>query len=121
MNLIDTNILIDYFEGKLPEKYLELLEYSNISCVTLVELADKFEKTNTPFEEVKEFIEKNFTIINMTFEIASLAAKIKKEKRKTRSKLGLTDAIILATAKINKLKLYTKDEDFEGEARVLKY
>ena len=121
MRLIDTNILIDYFNGSLPEKYLVLIEHSFISSMTLAELADKFQRENMCFEEVKDFLKENFTILNIGFEIAILAAKIKKERRKKFNKFGLSDALILATAKTNNLILYTKDKDFSGEAEVLNY
>ncbi len=121
MVLIDTNILIDYFEGKLPEKYLDLLSYSYLSSITLAEIADKFERKNISFEEPAHFIKNNFTILNIDFEIAKKAAKIKKERRKQHPKFGLSDALILATAKVHSLELHTKDHDFKGEASILDY
>ncbi len=121
MNVIDTNILIDYFEGTLPKKYVSLLAYSHISTITLAELADKFERKNISFTKVKPFLESNFTILPITFEIAQQAAKIKKQQRKKHPKFGISDAIILATSKQHNLQLYTKDYDFAGEATILDY
>lgn len=121
MKLIDTNILIDYFEGKLPLKYLDIISFASICTITLAEIADKFETKNIDFKDAKNFILNNFEIIPIDIEIAILAAKLKKEIRTKQSKFGLADALILATAKSNNLILYTKDNDFKDYATILKY
>lgn len=76
------------------------------------------EKLAARLNLVKEFSR----IVTLDEELAVAAGNIRHEMRKSGRKFGLSDAIILATARANGAKVITADEDFRGmrEAILLK-
>lgn len=111
--LIDTNVAIEYIGGTLPENALNKLdeiidEQFSISVINKIELLGF--KNITPLEEIKfkQFIEAS-NIIGLHEEIVNTTIGIRK-KYKTK----LPDAIIAATAMVNKITLITRNaKDFE--------
>ena len=112
--LIDTNILIYFFDGKLTEKQkIEVIgifrSSFNISVISKIEfLGFKDYFDSEKYEKVKEFI----STANVIPLSDDLIDKIIQIKQQTNSKLG--DAIIAATALINNLIVVTRNQkDFE--------
>lgn len=111
--LLDTNILIYYLAGDIPQKNLNEIENVftksfNISVITKIEFLGWNKHSNTEFELAHEFI--NYAnVITITEEIADLAIKIRRS-----SKIKLPDAVIAATCMDNNLILTTRnDKDFK--------
>ena len=109
--LIDTNAIIDFCNGKLPEngKRLLLARKPEVSIITNVEL---FATKNISAEEY-ELLEK-FTAISkiypVTEDLKELVVRIRRDNR-----LKLPDAIIAATALAHHLILITRNTaDFKN-------
>ncbi|MDO8428398.1 MAG: type II toxin-antitoxin system VapC family toxin [Candidatus Diapherotrites archaeon] len=116
--LIDSCIWIDYFSGKnlSAKEFIEGEHELIISSINLAEvyrfmLAHKSEKEAAL---VIEFMKKVSFSIPVSDEIALKAAEIRYEK-----KLGLGDAIILATAVLNEAKVVTSDSDFKNNSNAV--
>ncbi len=111
--LIDSTVIINHLQRKSTEEAKDLLESSNakISIITYLEVSNFMHKTGKTekLEEAKQLL-KSFEIIPLTLETCDLASKISHS-----NKMSLTDAIIYATAKLNKLRLATADSDFIGK------
>lgn len=101
--LFDTNILIYFLQGDPRAKKI-LKEYSirYISTITYLEVLTGLKETEK--EPIKSWLQNSFKILNVTREIAELAAHIRSEK-----KLKTPDAIILATAIHENAILFTND------------
>jgi predicted nucleic acid-binding protein len=106
--LYDTNILIDYLNGKTEAK-AELAGIADraISIITWIEVM-----VGVPVEaelKVRRFLA-TFEQIAVTKEVAEEAVKIRKETR-----LKLPDAMILATAYVSRRELVTRNtRDFHA-------
>jgi predicted nucleic acid-binding protein len=110
--LIDTNILIYYFNGLIKDKKIdEILKNSfNISIITKIEFLswDILKDNESLREKAKEFI-LNANVFNLDNEIANKTIKIKQKE-----KIKMPDAIIGATAIVNNFKLLTNNvKDFK--------
>jgi len=108
--LIDTNIVIDYLENKLPEPSLSLIDRLSIqiSVITRIELLVWPKATESKLAILNSFINAsevlllNESIILKTIEI--------RKNHYTK----LPDAIIAATAIVNDLSILTRNlTDFE--------
>lgn len=112
--LIDTNILIYFFDGKLTDKQrktvIELFEQSfNISVITKIEfLGFKDFFDNEKYVSAKEFVN-NANIIPLSDDLIDKIIEIKQQWN-----LKLGDAIIGATAIANSCTVVTRNQkDFE--------
>jgi len=112
--LIDTNILIYFFDGKLSEKQrktiIELFEQSfNISVISKIEfLGFKDFFDNEKYANAKEFVS-NANIISLSDDLIDKIIEIKQQWN-----LKLGDAIIGATAIANSCTIVTRNQkDFE--------
>lgn len=111
--LIDTNILIYYLAGDIPQKELNKIENIlnksfNISVITKIEFLGWDKHSTTEFELAHEFID-FANVITITEEIADLAIKIRRSL-----KIKLPDAVIAATCLNDNLVLITRnDKDFK--------
>lgn len=111
--LLDSWAWIEYIKGSSPgnaaRKYIESNEEILISTINISEIYRKL-LSDMPQEADKLInfvINRSFTIL-LDIEIALNAAKIKHEK-----KLGMADAIVLATARANDATIITGDDDFK--------
>ncbi len=111
-NLLDSSIWVDYF---VNGKNVELIENEKqvfISVISIIEVKNKLAKLKIPEFEISKkikFLEERSTPLFVTLETAKMAADIVIEKG-----IHTSDAIIYASALINKSKLITLDNDFRG-------
>ncbi len=107
--LIDTNIVIDYLANKLSDKANELIDSidSKISVITRMELL-AWPGANTK----QTFILKEYISASQVFALDEPTILMAIEIRKA-YKVKLPDAIITATALVNKLIILTRNtKDF---------
>ncbi|GEO09973.1 type II toxin-antitoxin system VapC family toxin [Segetibacter aerophilus] len=109
-NLIDTNTAIDYLAQLLPPSASQLIEAMevNISIVTRIELLCWPNATDNDTDMLLGFIS-SCTVINLSEPVVEKTIEIRKKYR-----LKLGDAIVAATALLNRLDLYTRNvKDFD--------
>lgn len=117
--LIDTCAWIEYLQGSkkgiIIDEYLKGEEEILISTINLTEIYNYFLRTKPKkVNAIMEFIfEKSFPI-SVDTEIALQAGKHKTEK-----KMGIADAIVMATAEKENAKILTGDNDFKGLPNVI--
>jgi len=104
--LFDTNILIDYLRGvSAARDELERYSDKSISIITWMEVMAGVPESAEP--ATRAFL-KGFNVIQLDAEIAAHAVKIRQTHR-----VKLPDAVIWATAEIEKLLLVTRNtKDF---------
>ena len=119
--LLDTNTIIYFLDGLLPEKSLDLLEEkldetgSNISIISKIELLGWQAPSENAYRKVESFINDS-DVFALTGDIALKAIELKRNR-----KIKLPDAVIAATAIVNDLTLISRnDEDFK-KVHGLKY
>ncbi len=122
--LIDTFAWVEYFRGtKKGEMVRNCVEEEKAITPTIVlaELSDIYERKAIPkWESDLAFIISKTAIANLNQQLAIEAGKIKNEVRKKhKTKFGLADAIILATAIKANAKVVTGDQHFEKLSNVL--
>lgn len=109
--LIDTNVIIDYFGNKLPDKIKDLLNSTEltVSAVTKIEVLGWQNATKEQIQPLSEFMDFanvlpiNDIVIEKTIQL-----------RQTK-KIALGDAIIAATAQVYDLTLITRNiSDFKN-------
>jgi predicted nucleic acid-binding protein len=109
--LIDTNAVIDFCNGKMPENGRNLLLGINpeISIVTNIELFATKNISSQEYELLERFVvfstvhDVNKSLIDKTINI------------RQNYKIKLPDALIAATALVNSLTLISRNtKDFEG-------
>lgn len=109
--LIDTNVIIDNFGGKLPEKAQALLALIDltISAVTKVEVLGWYNASRVQLKPLYDFIEiVNVLPINET--VIEKTIELRQSKR-----IALGDAFIAATALTYGLMLISRNtSDFKG-------
>jgi predicted nucleic acid-binding protein len=108
--LIDSNVIIDFFNGKLPYPGRQLLSGTEpfISIITYIEL---FSSNNIPiveYQQLQSFVDMA-TIYQVNLQIAAETVAIRKKH-----KIKLPDAIIAATAIAYDFGLITRNvSDFK--------
>lgn len=117
--VIDSHAWIEYFKGtQLGEVVNEILEGKVCFTPTIViaELSDKYSRSGTDLtEKGLQFIIQKSNLIELRWETALEAGKLKQEIRKNaRNNFGLADAIVLATAKKLEALVVTGDHHFKG-------
>ncbi len=116
--LFDTDILIYFLAGRLPEGILEriddILKYSFcISIITKLEILGWKGHTEESFMETKSFLE-DAVVIGLGDEIEDEAIDLRR-----RRKIKLPDAVIAATAIVHQKILITNNEkDFKDIVKV---
>ena len=114
MNIIDSSLWFEYFYATLKDKRLiDVIEDSANQRVPSICLYEVFKKILTDKDEsaalsAVSFMQ-NAVVINVTPQIAILAARLGKELR-----LPMADSIIYATAKSYNADIYTQDKHFQG-------
>ena len=114
MYLVDTNILIYYFNDSIPTSEKDKINnifksYFNISIITEMEFLGYKHHTKLSFEKAKTFIS-NADVLNINREIAKHVINIRKQYS-----IKLPDAIIASTSMKNNLTLVTRNvKDFSN-------
>ncbi|MBU1941289.1 MAG: type II toxin-antitoxin system VapC family toxin [Candidatus Thermoplasmatota archaeon] len=107
----DSSAWIEYFagtqKGKLVEKMLNQNQPILTPSICLMEIKHKYLREEHPFKDRLDFICSTSTIVDITKDIALIAADIKKQY-----KLYTIDAVIYATAQKHKSLLLTGDHHF---------
>lgn len=117
MYLLDTNAVIDFCNGKLPENAKNLLIDIDpaISVITQIELFASVKISDSEVKTLQQFV--GFCVVydNITSDIINRTIAIRKMYR-----IALPDAIIAATAIVNKLTLVSRNlSDFKSIKELL--
>ena len=119
--LLDTFAWIEVVRGTPKgQKVNELLRSHSCytSAISLAELSAWIEKERVARIPAINAVKTSSTILDMDHELLEKAGILKIQKRKQFSDFGLTDAIILATAKKYSFAVVTGDKHFQGENTV---
>ncbi len=100
--LVDTNIIIDLFRN-VPQAVLELSKYKD-RAVSIITWMEAFAGLRSGEQRFVPLFEDNFRIIPLTQSVAEETVQIRQTTR-----LKLPDAIILATAHVEKRVLLTRN------------
>ncbi|MBN8650100.1 MAG: type II toxin-antitoxin system VapC family toxin [Cytophagales bacterium] len=111
--LIDSNSIIDYLNGILPEEGADLLR-DVVNEVPVISFISKIEVLSFKSDEATELLLREFinssSVIEITNDIIDATISIRKER-----KIKVPDAIIGATALTLDLTLITRNtKDFNG-------
>jgi len=109
-SLLDTNILIYYWKGSIPNSEInridDILKSSFIiSIITAIELLGWRKHTAEGFLLAKEFLS-HAKIVPVDDELADLTVELRRNNN-----IKLADALIAATALLNDLVLVTRNEE----------
>jgi predicted nucleic acid-binding protein len=85
----------------------------------IAEFTDKYARTNLDPAERLRFLKTISALAPLDEETAELAGKISAERRPHVRGWGLVDSIVLATARLRKMKVVTGDEHFRGLDEVI--
>jgi len=122
--VLDTFAWVEYFRGTKKGKAVDQILKGGANAITpsivLAELSDIYHRNNNRFwERDLTFIVARTVIKELSLDIAVKAGEIKNTVRKKyKTKFGLADAIILATAKQFGAVLVTGDRHFKNIGRV---
>ncbi len=111
--IIDSNVVIDFLSGKLPEKGMELIrqvvdDIPVISVITVIEVLGY--KTSKEAEKLLSGFIKDSIVIELSEKVVQNSIKLRKDH-----KIKIPDAIIAASAITSGLKLITRNiKDFAG-------
>ena len=110
--LIDSNTVIDYLSGKMPEKGMSFMnqvinDIPNISVITKIEVLG-YKTSTEAYQLLSDFVGDSI-VLGLSDDIVEQTIEIRKEfKTKT------PDAIIAATALVNQLTLISRNvKDFD--------
>lgn len=109
--LVDTNVLIDYLNNKLPDHSARLFENIeiNLSIISKIELLAWKEASQEQIDIIESFLDTTI-ILGLSESVARKTIEIRKTHR-----VKLPDAIIAATAMTNDLALVTRNvSDFKS-------
>ena len=117
--LVDSWAWIEYFKGThLATKAKDIIESSQkilLSTINVSEIYHFLLKNRPPeAEKLIKFVLNSSFVIPLDSSTALKAAKIKYDK-----KIGLADAIVMATAEENNAMILTGDEDFKDIKNVI--
>jgi predicted nucleic acid-binding protein len=107
--LFDTNIVVDALNG-VADADVEYQRYDKvlISRITWMEVLVGEKGDDT---KLRDFLKSKFEIVSIELDVSEEAVKIRRS-----NKIKLPDAIILATARIQKVPLVTRNtKDFKPE------
>ncbi|SHM21268.1 type II toxin-antitoxin system VapC family toxin [Mucilaginibacter sp. OK098] len=108
--LIDSNVIIDFFNGKLPSAGRQLLSGTEpvISIITYIELFSSNNIAMEEYQQLRRFADMT-TIHPVNLSIAAETITIRKKY-----KIKLPDAVIAATAIVHNFTLITRNlSDFK--------
>lgn len=123
--MLDSYAWIEYFSGSEQGAQVKnYLKNNNIisPTITLAEISRKYSREGFQEDEIRRrllFIVSKSLLKEITIEIALEAAKAhselaQKAKKEHLNSPSLADAIVLATARIEGVKVVTGDEHFKG-------
>ena len=116
--LVDSWAWVEYFKGSATEKAKEIIESNEQMFVSAINVSEiyLFLLRNRPFEADKliKFVLDSSFVIPVETSPSLKAAKIKLSQ-----KIGLADAIVIATAEDNKAEILTGDDDFKNMKNVI--
>jgi len=103
--LIDTNVVIDFFNGKLPAQGRQLLSFAEpaISIITRIELFSSNNVSDAELSQLRIFVE----VAELYAVDLSVALKTIEIRKKY--KIKLPDALIAATAIVYNITLITRN------------
>ena len=109
--LLDSNILIAYFEGESATVSFVLANQTQrqplfVSIISVTEMLSLHTLTKSETERIKEFFE-DFVTLPFDRAVAEKAGELRRMY-----KLSLPDAVLAATAKLHNLPLITRDKAF---------
>jgi predicted nucleic acid-binding protein len=113
--LIDTNTVIEYLNGTLPDIAANLIEQERpcVSVITRIELLVWRNATEEHLHKIREFINASI-VLNLEERVILKTIEIRKLHR-----IKLPDVIIAATALTNNLQLITRNSaDFRNVAEL---
>lgn len=110
---------MEYFKGtSAGNKAKEIIESGQQLLLATINASEiyRFLLQNKPYhsEELINFVLSSSFVAHLDVSIALKAAKIKQSK-----KIGLADAIVIATADENKTAILTGDDDFKSIKNVI--
>lgn len=116
--LVDSWAWVEYFKGSVAEKGKEIIESKEQMLVSTINISEVylFLLRNNPSEADKliKFVMDSSFVIPVETKISIKAAKIKHNH-----KIGLADAIVIATAEENNAEILTGDDDFKNMKNVI--
>ena len=120
--VIDSYAWVEYFrgsaEGKIAKDFIEAKNCATCS-ITIAELSEKYKRENKKFEDDFHFIVARTKIISLSSDIATMSGEINCDNKKKIKNWGMSDSIILATAKLLNAKVITGDEHFRNLGAVM--
>lgn len=116
--LIDSNAVIDYLSGKLRENGMSFMDQvinniPNLSVITKIEVPG-YKTTPKAYRLLTEFVEDS-VVFELSDDVVKQTIEIRKEH-----KIKTPDAIIAATALVNKLTIITSNIKDFGKIEGLK-
>ena len=119
MYLLDTNILIYYTNGSIPDSFKKVVEEMlaenfNICIITKLEYLGWKGFDHTSLNKAEQFVG-YADIVNINSEIADKAVEIMRSKN-----INMADAVIAATALENNFTLVTRNADDFKKVKNLK-
>ena len=111
-HLIDTNVVIDFFNGRLPVGGQRLLAITvpAISVITQIELFSKARLSSAEIAQMQQFVQVAIVYDTITVDIIEQTIALR-----IQHKIKTPDAIIAATALVYNLTLITRNgSDFRA-------
>tara|TARA_Y100000310_G_C20442828_1_gene696918 strand:+ start:430 stop:804 length:375 start_codon:yes stop_codon:yes gene_type:complete len=115
--LLDSCVLIEFFQGGRNSEEIEHLLSTQrcfTSLVTLAEITAWCLREDRPYRERLSQIKKITEVLDLDEDIVELAGNISFERKKVLHNWGMLDSFIYASAQIYGLKLLTMDHHFDG-------
>ncbi|MEW6070255.1 MAG: PIN domain-containing protein [Candidatus Thermoplasmatota archaeon] len=121
---LDSYAWIAYFRNEkgadVVDSYIERGDTAT-PVIAVAEIGAKlYQELLRKLEEALLFIKAKSTILDLSFDLAARAGRIRHELRKlTKKKVSLADAIIYETAKHNNIPVLTGDPHLKGLGNVI--
>jgi len=112
--LIDTNVLIYYFDDHIPVSVVDFVDEIfdgsfNISIITKIEFLGWPKFTEGQYRNAIRFVS-GANVVSLSDEIVDAAIQVRRQKR-----VRLPDAVMAATCLVKHLTLVTRNsKDFDG-------
>lgn len=115
--LVDTSAWIEFFKNTpRSRQFVDAIGQKPIyTCeISLAEISDWCYKSNLNSKTFFEIVQKTSTVLALRQEVLEAVGRIYNEQRKIRSKFGMMDALVAATAIAYEMQIATFDGDFQG-------